>query len=399
MSLFEKASGKELRMKNSSKLKILHVGNHTRPCVGGVEEVIWSLAHEQAEQGHAVEIMVFDTCTRGEEKLPAREKIDRVIMHRVPASGYSFYPTPPEQMLIEKAREMDIIHVHGVGAWLDTLARNTEKFPAKIILTTHGGFFHTQQRKLLKWVYAHFILPRSWSKLGGVTFVSSSDEEKFSFMKNENVPSEIIPNGISEEYFSLSLQKKDANLFLFVGRLSKNKRVDNLIRAFAVFARTPSAASAELHIIGKDWEGIQAELQHVASQEGIASRVFFHGEVSNEEKMKWVQRSGYLVSASEYEGFGIGIIEGMAAGCIPLLNNIPPFQEFSSDGRGMTIPFENARETGEKMIHYWNATREKPSPIRNACRAYARTFSWKIISQKYEEFYSRVRNEDALVKD
>lgn len=390
MSLLGKASGKDLRMNKKSKLKILHVGNHTRPCVGGVEEVIWSLAHEQAAQGHAVEIMVFDACTRGNEKLPAREKAGNVLVHRVPAAGYSFYPTPPEKILVEKAREMDIVHIHGVGSWLDTLTRNTEKFSAKLILTTHGGFFHTPQRRLLKWVYAHFFLPRAWNKLDGVTFVSSSDAEKFSFMQNNTVPREIIANGISEDYFSLSLQKKDANMLVFVGRLSKNKRVDNLIRAFAVFAQHPSAAGVELHIIGKDWEGIQSELMEVAQHEGVASRVFFHGEVSESEKFEWMERAGYMVSASEYEGFGIGIIEGMAAGCIPVLNTIPPFQEFSSGGRGVIVPFENAHTAGEKMAHYWNATREKSLSIRNDCRAYARTFSWKIIAQKYEEFYSRI---------
>lgn len=386
-------------MKNNSYLKILHVGNHTRPCVGGVEEVIWSLAHEQAEQGHAVEIMVFDTCTRGNEKLSAREKIGKVVVHRVPASGFSFYPTPSEQILVEKAREMDVVHIHGVGAWLDILAWNKEKLSAKLILTTHGGFFHTKQRRLLKWVYAHFILPRAWRKLDGVTFVSSSDVIKFSFMQNMSVPREVIANGISEDYFSLSLKKKDANILLFVGRLSQNKRVDNLIRAFAVFARHPSAKDVELHIIGKDWEGIQSELKAVAQFEGVSPRVFFHGEVSENEKFEWLERAGYLVSASEYEGFGIGIIEGMAAGCIPILNTIPPFREFSSGGRGMLLAFENPRDAGEKMTGYWNAMREKSSTIRNDCRMYARSFSWKIIAHKYNEFYFNILDENMLEKE
>ena len=39
-----------------------------------------------------------------------------------------------------------------------------------------------------------------------------------------------------------------------------------------------------------------------------------------------MRKSSFVASSSEYEGFGIAAVEGMSAGLIPLLSEIPPFR-------------------------------------------------------------------------
>ena len=61
--------------------------------------------------------------------------------------------------------------------------------------------------------------------------------------------------------------KKKKNCFLFVGRLSKNKRIDLLIDAFSLLQK--KGIDFELRIVGEDWEGILPELKQKAKEEGV----------------------------------------------------------------------------------------------------------------------------------
>ena len=52
--------------------------------------------------------------------------------------------------------------------------------------------------------------------------------------------------------------------------------------------------------------------------------------------------SSFVASSSEYEGFGIAAVEGMSAGLIPLLSEIPPFRRLiARTGLGFTIDYSS----------------------------------------------------------
>lgn len=366
-------------------LRILHVGNHTIPCVGGTESVIWQSAKEQARQGNMVEVVVFNTCTKG-NTLPAREEKDGVTIHRVAQKGFSFYRIPPADQLMQFAQDKDIIHIHGVGAWMDILARRKKKLTAKLILTTHGGFFHTRKRGFFKWIYSAFILPTSWNTMDGILYVSENDKTHFEEFSQEKTI--ILPNGIDENLIPSILPKKKPHTFLFLGRLSKNKRVDRLIDAFVEYSK--ANPKAKLFIAGQDWDGIQHELEERARQKGGEGKILFLGSVTETQRQSLLRESSVFVSASEYEGFGISAIEAMANGCIACLNAIPSFSSFITKGRGFLLDYVDT----QAVVRAWNEIenldeKQKMTQRKNA-RAFAKTFGWKTIVKKQLEWYHSI---------
>lgn len=366
-------------------LHILHVGNHTLPCVGGIENVIWQSAKEQARQGHAVEILVFNTCTKG-SILPDREENDGVVIHRIPQSGLPFYRMPPVNQLLEHARGKDIIHIHGVGAWMDTLARHKKEITAKLVLTTHGGFFHTRERGWLKWVYSTFVLPSSWNAMDGILYVSENDKEHFDFLPQEKTI--VLPNGIEDGLIPRTIPTKKPHTFLFLGRLSKNKRVDRLIDAFVEYAA--QNPKAKLLIAGQDWEGIQDELEERALRKGGGGKVLFLGSVTETQRQSLLKESSIFVSASEYEGFGISAIEAMACGCVPCLNTIPSFASFVSGKRGFLVDYSSIPEVVETWKRIEGLSPKQLAIQRKESRAFAREFSWKKIVQRQLGWYRTI---------
>ena len=366
-------------------LRILHVGNHTIPCIGGTESVIWQSAKEQARQGNQVEILVFNTCTKG-NTLPAREEKDGVIIHRVPQKGFSFYRIPPTDELMKFAQNKDIIHIHGVGAWMDALARRKKKLSAKLILTTHGGFFHTRKRGVLKWIYSAFILPPSWNAMDGILYVSENDQTHFAEMGQEKTI--VLPNGIEDEWIPARVPKKKPHSFLFLGRLSRNKRIDRLIDAFAAYSK--HNPSAKLLIAGEDWEGIQPTLEDRVRSTHAEGKILFLGRVKEDQRRSLLSESSIFVSASEYEGFGISAIEAMAYGCIPCLNTIPSFSSFVNAKRGFLVDYSSTPNVVETWKKIEALSPKQLATQRNESRTFARGFSWKTIVKKQLEWYHSI---------
>ncbi|HET6260385.1 MAG TPA: glycosyltransferase [Pseudonocardia sp.] len=96
---------------------------------------------------------------------------------------------------------------------------------------------------------------------------------------------------------------------LFVGRLDQEKRVDELIRAFAAL---PQDLPAELEIVGDgarraDWTALAAAL-------GIAERVRFRGFVSEEELLDAYARAAVFCMPGVAELQSLVTLESMAAG-------------------------------------------------------------------------------------
>ena len=96
---------------------------------------------------------------------------------------------------------------------------------------------------------------------------------------------------------------------LFVGRLDQEKRVDELIRAFAAL---PAGLPAELEIVGDgarrdDWTALAAGL-------GVADRVRFRGFVSEEELLEAYARAAVFCMPGVAELQSLATLEAMAAG-------------------------------------------------------------------------------------
>jgi glycosyltransferase involved in cell wall biosynthesis len=99
--------------------------------------------------------------------------------------------------------------------------------------------------------------------------------------------------------------------FLFVGTLEPGKNLPLALRAFALFRR---ARPGKFRIVGaKGWR--QSGLPALIDSLGIRDDVEFLGYIPDGELRAWYGRSLALIQPSNYEGFGLPVIEAMACGC------------------------------------------------------------------------------------
>lgn len=114
---------------------------------------------------------------------------------------------------------------------------------------------------------------------------------------------------------------------LFVGRISPNKRQDDLIRMLAYYRRCIDA-EAQLILVGahRDQPQYHGRLGMLASALRLDDAVTFTGSVSLAALIAYYRVASCFVSLSEHEGFGVPLLEAMrfrlpivayAAGAIP----------------------------------------------------------------------------------
>jgi glycosyltransferase involved in cell wall biosynthesis len=103
-------------------------------------------------------------------------------------------------------------------------------------------------------------------------------------------------------------------IVLTVGRVVPNKRLEDVIKAFALFQRH-RAPEASLVLIGSHsgFENYRLALDRLIDTIGV-DRVFFTGPISREARDAWYRRAHVYLSMSVHEGFCAPVVEALAHG-------------------------------------------------------------------------------------
>jgi glycosyltransferase involved in cell wall biosynthesis len=112
------------------------------------------------------------------------------------------------------------------------------------------------------------------------------------------------PNGLVARQFD----DEWTNL-LFVGRVIPNKRIENVVRAYAAYKARHNHRS-RLLVVGSygGFERYLAMLQQLVARLGLHD-VHFTGHVSNEELTAYYDVADVFLCASEHEGFCVPLVE------------------------------------------------------------------------------------------
>jgi len=111
-------------------------------------------------------------------------------------------------------------------------------------------------------------------------------------------------------------------LLLFVGRLSPNKKQEDLVKLLAAYRRIQPRA--HLALVGDPWViGYDRFVQEMTAYLDLADSVIVPGKISQRDLITYYRCADLYVSMSEHEGFGKPLIESMYLG-LPILAYAAP---------------------------------------------------------------------------
>ena len=138
----------------------------------------------------------------------------------------------------------------------------------------------------------------------------------------------VVPLGVAGDFFELAARRKPEPFLLAVSTLHPHKNLDGLLRAFAEFRRRrPGFTLVVCGLHGF----FTAELHALRETLGLADSVTFPGWIPREELLDLYARATAFLYPSKFEGFGLPVLEAMAAGVPTACSAVEPLASLAAD--------------------------------------------------------------------
>jgi alpha-1,3-mannosyltransferase len=310
-------------------MKVLHVTPTYAPSIGGIEEVVANLARLGRRAGMQADVAHVAPGLGHSER-----RQESFSVWTMPLVGHRMLGWAPA--LARLASRYDLLHVHDpqVGALTLNIGGAAARVPA--VLSTHGGFFHTQSAAMAKQFHARFTAPRMLRRYARIMASSHTDLARFGQLSPNVV---LMENGVDTARLSPAsvASHRDLHRWVFWGRFARNKRIDSLIHLVAALAS--HGIIIDLALCGTDFDGSLATARNLVASLELERQVSFHIGLNDAALRAEIATRAVFALPSEYEGFGLSIIEAMAAGLIPLCRDIAPMNVLAG-GAAVLLAFD-----------------------------------------------------------
>lgn len=196
----------------------------------------------------------------------------------------------------------------------------------------------------------------------------------------------VIYCGVNTSEFKAKSEKFSLPTVVCISRLTSYKRVEDLVWAFANLIKKGTKMS--LLIIGQGPE--EKKLRRIIQMLKLNKYVIFKRNLPRRALIQCLKSSYAFCLPSEVEGFGISVIESMAAGIPYVVSDIPVFKEITQNGKGgLIFKTGNIIDLTKKLD---NLLVDKDLYTRKLKegRHLARNYSWHNVAVQTEKIYKTV---------
>jgi glycogen(starch) synthase len=364
---------------------------------GGVETTVRELSKRLAKAGESVRVYASDLYDEGrwERRTGFAPQVDGVPVRRFPVYK-RLIPglTMPLMVGLMDALSKDapdVIHAHShrYGHVLESaLVARSRGIP--LVVSTH---YHPADRRepltkrgLLR-LQDHLF---GWTAYRVARALVVETELEASLLRGFAPSGRIhtIPPGIDLDAWADESEEGPEGLpvryILYAGRIASNKGLSTLLRAFAGL---PAATRPALVLMGQDW-GQRARLDALAHELGISREVVWTGHVDSAAQYRAVfRRASAFVLPSEWEAFGLVLLEAMAAGVPVVATRVGGVPEVLDGGTaGLLVPYGESRALSHAIERVIDS-RALADELGNAGRQRVKRYSWQRAVEAHRSLY------------
>ena len=191
-----------------------------------------------------------------------------------------------------------------------------------------------------------------------------------------------IPTAVHPEKYT---DDGDEKYLLYGGRLSSEKNIGHLIRAFSSLGSS-IRGEYTLAIVGEGPE--KASLKSLADNHGVADSVNFYPWLEKSEFVEVISRATCAVLPSEYEGMPVFVLEAMACGKPVIGSDIPGIRQLISHGEtGLLFDKRDIASLTARIERLLSAPRERERLGRNARRRVQTKYNFADVASQYLALY------------
>jgi len=194
-------------------------------------------------------------------------------------------------------------------------------------------------------------------------------------------------NGVDIGLFDFSLVKED--LVAFIGRLVRPKGVMELLQAFDPWLK--ENRKAKLVLIGNGI--LYQDLAGYVAKNQLNGQVEILTDLNDREKIAVLKRAKIYVSLSQFEGFGIPLVEGMASGAVPIVSDITAHR-FVFQDRDVGFLVKDSQELIAKVDFLWKNEAARRGLASRGRRLVEEVWTWEKMKERCERALTYLRDKD-----
>ena len=296
--------------------------------------------------------------------------------------------------------EADVVHIHSLYLFTSLVAAREARRAGVPYLVRPHGTLDPFLRRRHSWRKAFLDVAFQRRDLDQAAVIHYTSEAECDLARplGFRAPAVVVPHGfdISEledrpspaDYGHRYPELVDADLVVFLGRLTAKKGLEILLQAFAKVAADHPRAM--LVIAGPDDEGQGDKVRALIRRLGLESRVKLPGMVLGREKLELLAAAKAWVLTSHGENFGVAVVEAMACGVpVVISDRVAIHDQVTAAGAGLVVGLDAAEVAGAIT-----SLLDHPGQRRRLGEAGSRLvrerFSWDAASAELERVYYSV---------
>lgn len=261
----------------------------------------------------------------------------------------------------------------------------------KTVVTIHGVEYEFLPRFYGEWARLHLTWSTEYAIKAATKVFAVSEFTKKSLVEHLGADPnkiEVVHEGVSLKRHFLAASQGSAfkkfglmpkGYILFVGTIQPRKNLARLIEAFSQINQSPINKSLKLVIAGKlGWK--YDEILEAPKKYGIEDRVVFTGYVREDERIVLLRYALIYVQPSLTEGFGLPVLEAMAAGVPVVCADTGALPEIAGDAALLFDPTSVGRII--KSLRQVIGSGGTMATLVSKGKLRARQFSWEEAAIK-----------------
>ncbi|MFH1972245.1 MAG: glycosyltransferase family 4 protein [archaeon] len=369
-------------------MKIGFMANYFYPATGGMEELTFNIAKELKKRGH--EIHIFTSDRKENNIFKKEETIDGIYFHRSRLFfKYKYYlKFNPGLSFKHLKYNLDVLHVQSIGFPFQDLAVLLRRIftKTKLINTPHGPFMaldtYPWWQKVLRDIYRTLEYPINllYHKSVQVNPTQYQWMNKFG-LKNIK----FIPNSIPESIFK-RVKPQITNKFIisYLGRVQKYKGMDQVIRVLPDLIKIQP--NIQFLIMGNEVDNEINRLTNIAKELGVENHIKFTGRVGETERLQYLDLTEIFILPSEWEAFGIVLIEAMARSCALVSTKTEGGSFLISEKEGFLYDYKNLEQLKQALTKLIKNT-ELREQIKEHNKEKAKQYLVSNVVKDFEKLY------------
>jgi len=306
--------------------------------------------------------------------------------------------SPPRRALWELLHFDRMLRQDGIDLYHGPANFLPPRKSCPFVLTLHDlVYFHNPGRTFfLRAKYWQYYIRSTWRMADAILTVSEFSKREI--IRYLGVPADmihVVHNGVDQRFLTpapasereamRAANRLDFPYILYVGRLDPDKNVDALIEAYALLLARGL----------KDWKLVIAGAKEfrtsttfgLVEKFKLQDRVVFTGHIGEDHLVPLYQEAAAFCYPSLNEGFGLPVLEAMAAGAPTVTSNVSSLPEVAGDAAATVDPRSPAAiaDALQRLL----TTDEGPA-ARERGIARARTFTWSRAAAQKLEVYEKV---------